>query len=43
MTDDGFVSRELYYNIENKYGKLEYFPSYKVALNLSVYLEPKVW
>lgn len=34
MTDEGFVSRELHWNIENKYRKLEYFLSYKFALNL---------
>lgn len=34
MTDDGFVSRELHCNIENKDGKLEYFLSDKFASNL---------
>lgn len=43
MTDDGFVSRELHWNVENKYGDLEYFLSYKFVSKAFVYLGYKVW
>lgn len=43
MTGDDFVSGESHWNVENKYGELGYFLSYKFASNFFVYLGIKVW